>query len=124
MSTTTIEPGVNSPVPVCGIGASAGGIEALQEFFNAVAPDLGLAYETIAPINSNFAPVGFYTSQVHNYNVPNGVETANKLLDDAGFKRGAGGIRFEIVHDLTPYSRCWPSSASRPRCATRTWPRG
>ena len=21
-------------------------------------------------------------------------------------------------------SRCWPSSASRPRCATRTWPRG
>jgi peptide/nickel transport system substrate-binding protein len=59
------------------------------------------------PINSNFAPVGFYTSQVHNYDVPNGIETANKLLDDAGFKRGAGNIRFEIVHDVTPYGEEW-----------------
>lgn len=59
------------------------------------------------PISSNFAPVGFYTSQVHNYDVPNGIETANKLLDDAGFKRGAGNIRFEIVHDVTPYGEEW-----------------
>jgi len=59
------------------------------------------------PISSNFAPVGFYTSQVRNYNVPSGVEIANKLLDEAGFKRGAGGIRFEIVHDQTPYGEEW-----------------
>src|SRR3989441_9672110 len=59
------------------------------------------------PISSNFAPVGFYTSAVHNYNVPNGLEIANKLLDEAGFKRGAGGIRFEIVHDETPYGEEW-----------------
>jgi two-component system, chemotaxis family, CheB/CheR fusion protein len=33
---------------VVGIGASAGGIEALREFFDAVAPDLGVAYVVIA----------------------------------------------------------------------------
>jgi two-component system CheB/CheR fusion protein len=32
------------PVPVCGIGASAGGIEALQLFFRDLPTDLGLAY--------------------------------------------------------------------------------
>ena len=41
------EPGVRAGVPVCGIGASAGGVEALQQFFTAVAPDLGLAYVVI-----------------------------------------------------------------------------
>jgi peptide/nickel transport system substrate-binding protein len=59
------------------------------------------------PISSNFAAVGFYTPEVRNYNVPNGVETANKLLDEAGLKRGPGGIRFEIVHDQTPYGEEW-----------------
>ncbi|MGE3509979.1 MAG: chemotaxis protein CheB, partial [Vicinamibacterales bacterium] len=33
--------------PVCGIGASAGGVEALQQFFSALAPDLGMAYVVI-----------------------------------------------------------------------------
>ena len=34
-------------VPVCGIGASADGIEALQQFFSAIPDDLGLAYVVI-----------------------------------------------------------------------------
>jgi two-component system, chemotaxis family, CheB/CheR fusion protein len=34
-------------IPVCGIGASAGGLEALQMFFNALPNDLGLAYVII-----------------------------------------------------------------------------
>jgi two-component system CheB/CheR fusion protein len=34
-------------VPVCGIGASAGGVEALQQFFRTVPTDLGLAYVVI-----------------------------------------------------------------------------
>ena len=32
---------------------------------------------------------------------------ANKLLDEAGYKRGAGGVRFEITHDITPYGEEW-----------------
>jgi len=59
------------------------------------------------PISSNFAPVGFYTADVRNYDVPNGAEVANKLLDEAGLKRGAGGIRAEIIHDVTPYGEEW-----------------
>ncbi len=35
------------PLPVCGIGASAGGVEALQQFFAAVPHDLGVAYVVI-----------------------------------------------------------------------------
>src|SRR3954452_18668063 len=40
---------LNDParVTVCGIGASAGGLEALREFFAAVPPDLGIAYVVI-----------------------------------------------------------------------------
>ena len=34
-------------IPVCGIGASAGGIEALQQFFGSLPTDLGLAYVVI-----------------------------------------------------------------------------
>jgi two-component system, chemotaxis family, CheB/CheR fusion protein len=37
----------SSSVPICGIGASAGGLEALQKFFAAVPDDLGLAYVVI-----------------------------------------------------------------------------
>jgi two-component system CheB/CheR fusion protein len=36
-----------SPVPVSGIGASAGGLEALDKFFDALPDDLGLAYVVI-----------------------------------------------------------------------------
>ena len=41
------EPPARPRISVCGIGASAGGVEALQQFFLAVAPDLGLAYVVI-----------------------------------------------------------------------------
>src|SRR5688572_133407 len=38
-------------VSVCGIGASAGGVEALQHFFGALAPDLALAYVVIVHLS-------------------------------------------------------------------------
>jgi two-component system CheB/CheR fusion protein len=41
------EPDAPPSVSVCGIGASAGGVEALQQFFLAVPQDLGLAYVVI-----------------------------------------------------------------------------
>ena len=41
------EPDTRPRISVCGIGASAGGVEALQQFFLGVAPDLGLAYVVI-----------------------------------------------------------------------------
>ncbi len=59
------------------------------------------------PISSNFAVAGLYTSDVQSYNVPNGIQLANTLLDEAGLRRDANGIRVEIVHDITPYGEEW-----------------
>jgi len=40
--------------PICAIGASAGGVGALQHFFRAIAPDLGLAYVVVVHLAPDF----------------------------------------------------------------------
>jgi peptide/nickel transport system substrate-binding protein len=67
----------------------------------------GFGKMATGPISSNFATVGFYTPDVKTYNVPNRIELANKLLDEAGYPRKEGGVRFEVVHDITPYGQEW-----------------
>lgn len=67
----------------------------------------GFGKPATGPISSNFSVNGFYTPDVRNYNVPNGVEIANKILDEAGYHRKADGVRFEIVHDISPYGGVW-----------------
>jgi peptide/nickel transport system substrate-binding protein len=67
----------------------------------------GFGMPATGPISSNFAANGIYTPEVKNYNVPNRVEVANKLLDEAGFPRKADGTRFELLHDITPYGEEW-----------------
>lgn len=67
----------------------------------------GFGRPATGPIHSNFKANGLFSTDVKNYDVPNGVEVANKLLDEAGKKRGADGTRFEIVHDMTPYGDEW-----------------
>ncbi|MBI4637229.1 MAG: ABC transporter substrate-binding protein [Candidatus Rokubacteria bacterium] len=61
----------------------------------------GLGKPATGPLNSNFKR--YYTADVKRYHVPNRVEIANRLLDEAGQPRGANGIRFKIVHDIDPY---------------------
>lgn len=67
----------------------------------------GFGRPATGPINSNFKANGLYTTDVKSYDAPNGVDLANKLLDEAGKKRGPDGTRFEIVHDMTPYGDEW-----------------
>jgi len=67
----------------------------------------GYGRPATGPMSSNFAPSGLYTADVTKYQTPDGVATANKLLDEAGFARTDGGVRFEIVHDITPYGPEW-----------------
>lgn len=67
----------------------------------------GFGKPTNGPVSSNFAPSGLYSADVTNYNVADGVERANRLLDEAGFPRKADGVRFEITHDITPYGEEW-----------------
>ena len=67
----------------------------------------GYGKAATGPISSNFAPSGIYTADVTKYQTPDGIDKANKLLDEAGFPRKEGGVRFEIVHDITPYGPEW-----------------
>lgn len=67
----------------------------------------GYGKPATGPMSSNFEPLGFYTADVTKYQVPDGIERANKLLDEAGFPRKENGIRFEMVHDITPYGPEW-----------------
>ena len=63
----------------------------------------GFGNVATGPINSNFRASGLYTDDVKNYDVPNRLDLANQLLDEAGYPKKENGIRFEINHDLTPY---------------------
>ncbi|MFO1328536.1 MAG: ABC transporter substrate-binding protein [Rubrivivax sp.] len=67
----------------------------------------GFGRPATGPIHSNFKANGLFTADVKLYDAPNGVDLANKLLDEAGKKRGPDGTRFEIVHDMTPYGDEW-----------------
>ena len=67
----------------------------------------GYGKPATGPMSSNFAPSGLYTDKVKNYQVPDGVEIANKLLDEAGYDKKADGFRFELMHDSLPYSQEW-----------------
>ena len=67
----------------------------------------GYGKPATGPISSNLAPTGIYTSDVMRYDVPNRMDLANKLLDEAGYPRKADGTRFEMVHDITPYGEEW-----------------
>lgn len=67
----------------------------------------GFGKPATGPVSSNFAVTGLYTDEVIDYSVENRLEMAEQLLDEAGYPRNADGIRFEIVHDLTPYGEEW-----------------
>ncbi|MEM7225875.1 MAG: ABC transporter substrate-binding protein [Pseudomonadota bacterium] len=67
----------------------------------------GYGKPATGPMSSNFAPSGLYSGDVKVYQVPDGVEIANKLLDEAGYKKDADGVRFELTHDSLPYSQEW-----------------
>jgi peptide/nickel transport system substrate-binding protein len=67
----------------------------------------GFARPATGPINSNFAASGLYTDKVKRYDVPNALELAEKLLDEAGYPRKGGGDRMEIKLDVTPYGEEW-----------------
>lgn len=51
----------------------------------------------------------FYTDKVPAY--PYDPKKAERLLDEAGFKRDAGGVRFRITHDFLPYGSDYQRTA-------------
>lgn len=67
----------------------------------------GFGKPATGPISSNFKVSGIYSPDVTSYAEAGGRQRAEKLLDEAGYPRKEGGIRFEIVHDITPYGEEW-----------------
>jgi peptide/nickel transport system substrate-binding protein len=67
----------------------------------------GFARPATGPISSNFKASGLYTDQVKRYDVPDAMQRAEKLLDQAGYPKKAGGQRMEITLDVTPYGEEW-----------------
>ncbi|MGF1502598.1 MAG: ABC transporter substrate-binding protein [Paracoccaceae bacterium] len=67
----------------------------------------GFGKEATGPISSNFEPTGLYTDDVKDYTVEDRIALANQLLDEAGYERDENGVRFTMVHDLTPYGEEW-----------------
>jgi len=67
----------------------------------------GFGRPSTGPMNANFAKTGLYTNEVRHYDTADRIQRANQLLDAAGLKRGADGMRFKITHDVLPYGEQW-----------------
>ncbi len=67
----------------------------------------GYARPATGPLSSLFTASGLYTDQVRRFNMPNRIEIANKLLDDAGLPRNEGGLRFEVHLEVNSFGEQW-----------------
>lgn len=67
----------------------------------------GLGRPATGPLSSNFAPSGLYTDDVKRFDVPDRLDLANALLDDAGHPRGDNGMRFAATIDVNPFGEQW-----------------
>lgn len=64
----------------------------------------GFGTPALGPMSSKMV---WFTDDVRRYDVEDRIERANALLDEAGYPRGADGVRFEMVHDIQPYGEVW-----------------
>ncbi|MBK0399522.1 ABC transporter substrate-binding protein [Limibaculum sp. M0105] len=68
----------------------------------------GFGKPATGPIHSAFEPSGIFTTDgVESFEVDDRIAKANAMLDEAGLPRDADGIRFRMIHDLTPYGEEW-----------------
>jgi peptide/nickel transport system substrate-binding protein len=68
----------------------------------------GFGNAATGPIHSAFESTGLYTTEgVPSYEADDRIAEANRILDEAGYARDENGIRFSMVHDLTPYGEEW-----------------
>lgn len=68
----------------------------------------GFGKPAVGPISSFVKGSGAFTDQgIRKFDVKDRLDIANRLLDEAGLKRGANGMRFKIVHDVAPFGEDW-----------------
>jgi peptide/nickel transport system substrate-binding protein len=62
----------------------------------------GFGTPAVGPIASGYKSSGWFTDDVTRFDVPDRLKKAETLLDEAGYPKKAGGIRFEMIHDVGP----------------------
>lgn len=67
----------------------------------------GYGLPASGPLSRKFKTAGLYTDDVRQYDVPDRLEIANRLLDEAGAPRGAGGIRFALHLEVNSFGEQW-----------------
>ncbi len=67
----------------------------------------GYGKPATGPLSRLFKTDGLYTDETKKYDVPDRIALANKLLDDAGAPRGAGGMRFGIHLEVNSFGEQW-----------------
>jgi len=71
----------------------------------------GFGKPATGPISSTFAASGLYTDDVLRFDVPNRIDIANKLLDQAGLPRKDGGMRFATTLEVNSFGQQWERQA-------------
>ncbi len=67
----------------------------------------GYGLPATGPLSRKFKTAGLYTDDVRKYDVPDRIEIANKLLDDAGAPRGSNGVRFALHLEVNSFGEQW-----------------
>ncbi|HEY4250411.1 MAG TPA: ABC transporter substrate-binding protein [Roseomonas sp.] len=67
----------------------------------------GFGKPATGPLSSVFSTQGFYTDQVRRFDVPDRLEIANRLMDEAGFPRGANGMRMSLFLEINSFGEQW-----------------
>ncbi|MGI9523807.1 MAG: ABC transporter substrate-binding protein [Hyphomicrobiaceae bacterium] len=67
----------------------------------------GYGKPATSALSSNFSATGLYKDPMPNYVPTAELEAAKAILDEAGFKPDASGVRVKAVLDLIPYGEDW-----------------
>lgn len=67
----------------------------------------GYGQPATGPLSRKFKTAGLYTDDVRQYDVPDRLDIANRLLDEAGAPRGADGTRFALHLEVNSFGEQW-----------------
>ena len=67
----------------------------------------GYGLPATGPLSRKFKAVDLYTDDLRRYDVPDRLEIANRLLDEAGAPRGTDGIRFPLRLEVNSFGEQW-----------------
>lgn len=67
----------------------------------------GYGQPATGPLSRKFKKAGLYTDDLRRFDVPDRIEIANRLLDEAGAPRGANSMRFGLHLEVNSFGEQW-----------------